>query len=74
MHLTDWPPSETKMHLDQQLSSIFDYIGQDGCKAIPDYDRLVISEHGRVSGMHEMKSEIYKRGPISCVISATRKL
>ena len=48
--------------------------GANGCKAVTDYDRLVVTEHGRVSGMHEMKAELYKRGPISCVISATDKL
>lgn len=35
---------------------------------------LQIGEHGRVSGRVAMKKELYKRGPLSCVIDATRGL
>lgn len=45
--------------------------GGGGCEAIYDYQRLVVSEHGVLSGPHEMKAEILARGPISCGISAT---
>ena len=34
----------------------------------------VVSEHGRLHGSRAMKAEIFKRGPISCGISATAKL
>jgi cathepsin X len=34
----------------------------------------VVSEHGRLHGAHAMKAEVFKRGPISCGISATAKL
>eukprot|EP00891_Asterochloris_glomerata_P000467 jgi/Astpho2/467/Aster-03513 len=46
----------------------------EGCKAIDDYERLVVSEHGRVSGSDAMKAEIMARGPISCGIDATSNL
>ena len=39
-----------------------------------DYDRLVAREHGVVAGRAAMKAEIYRRGPISCSIEATREL
>ena len=45
-----------------------------GCLHINDYQRLVVAEHGRVSGRANMKAEIYKRGPISCGIDATDSL
>lgn len=45
-----------------------------GCAAIDNYHRLTVSEHGRVSGRHAMKAEIFARGPISCGIDATSKL
>lgn len=44
---------------------------QGGCEPLKDYDRLVVAEHGRVSGRAAMKAEIFKRGPISCGIDAT---
>jgi cathepsin X len=36
-----------------------------------DYERLVVTEHGPVVGRHQMKAEIYARGPISCGVKAT---
>jgi hypothetical protein len=48
--------------------------GTSGCAPLKRYRRLTVSEHGRVAGRAAMKSEIYKRGPISCVIDATRGL
>ena len=48
--------------------------GAAGCFPLKRYRRLHVSEHGRVAGRAAMKSEIYQRGPISCVIDATRGL
>lgn len=48
--------------------------GAEGCTAVRDYQRLVVSEHGGVKGARKMKAEIYKRGPISCSIDATEEL
>jgi cathepsin X len=45
-----------------------------GCQPLTQYNRLTISEHGRLAGRHQMKAEIFKRGPISCGIMATQKL
>ena len=45
-----------------------------GCQPLTQYNRLTVSEHGRLSGRHQMKAEIFKRGPISCGIMATLKL
>ena len=48
--------------------------GADGCYPLKRYKRLKVKEHGRVKGREAMKNEIYHRGPISCVIDATRGL
>lgn len=45
-----------------------------GCNPVPEYHRLTVEEHGRVSGRHQMKAEIFARGPISCGIDATEGL
>ena len=45
--------------------------GVAGCSPIRTYDRLFVSEHGRLAGRHAMMSEIFARGPISCGIDAT---
>ncbi|KAI8474054.1 MAG: hypothetical protein J3K34DRAFT_457034 [Monoraphidium minutum] len=44
------------------------------CLPVYDYNRLVVGEHGTLSGRLEMKAEIMKRGPISCSIDATDEL
>jgi cathepsin X len=33
-----------------------------------------VSEHGNIKGRHQMKAEIFARGPISCGIDATDAL
>eukprot|EP00775_Hariotina_reticulata_P011682 gene11682-11825_t len=44
------------------------------CEALTEYKRLVVSEHGNIKGRHQMKAEIFARGPISCGIDATDAL
>jgi len=44
------------------------------CSPLRDYARLVVREHGLVTGRLAMKAEIKKRGPISCSIQATKEL
>ena len=48
--------------------------GKNSCKPIKEYQRLVVSEHGRVEGRAAMKAEVFARGPISCEIDATEGL
>ncbi|GIL70709.1 hypothetical protein Vretifemale_1425, partial [Volvox reticuliferus] len=43
----------------------------EGCVPLYDYNRLTVSEYGRLKGINEMKAEIFQRGPISCGIDAT---
>lgn len=45
-----------------------------GCNPVDVYHRLMVSEHGRVSGRAQIKAEVYARGPVSCVIDATEGL
>lgn len=49
-------------------------VGLDGCSPIKAYNRLMVAEHGRLSGRHAMMAEIKARGPISCGIDATLAL
>ncbi|BDA50271.1 Cathepsin Z [Coccomyxa sp. Obi] len=44
------------------------------CFPVTDYERLTVSEHGRLAGRANMMAEIKARGPISCSINATRAL
>lgn len=44
------------------------------CTPVYDYKRLVVSQHGNLKGPHQMKAEIYARGPITCAIYATAGL
>lgn len=44
------------------------------CYPVADYERLTVSEHGRLAGRADMMAEIRARGPISCTINATRAL
>lgn len=42
-----------------------------GCKALSEYRRLTVEEHGRVEGREAIKAEVFARGPVSCEIDAT---
>ncbi|PNH09602.1 Cathepsin Z [Tetrabaena socialis] len=44
---------------------------EDGCLPVYDYNRLTVSEHGRLKGVHQIKAELFQRGPISCGIDST---
>ncbi len=44
---------------------------EKGCNPVDVYHRLMVTEHGRVSGRAQIKAEVYARGPVSCVIDAT---
>lgn len=44
---------------------------EDGCQALYDYNRLTVSEHGKVVGAFQIRAEILARGPISCGVDAT---
>jgi Papain family cysteine protease len=54
-----------------ELDACYTCVPVKGCFPVKKYRRLTVSEHGRVHGRVAMKSEIYKRGPISCTIDAT---
>jgi cathepsin X len=47
---------------------------EGGCKAIKEYRRLMVSEHGTLSGRAQIKAELRARGPVTCSIYATPKL
>lgn len=40
------------------------------CVGLKDHPFATIAEHGEVSGADNMKAEIYKRGPLACVVNA----
>jgi hypothetical protein len=44
------------------------------CSPLRHHQRLVVSQHGTLQGRHQMKAEIYARGPITCGIMATAGL
>lgn len=41
------------------------------CQAVTNYTLYYVTEYGSLSGVQNMKDEIYKRGPITCRIEAT---
>ena len=45
-----------------------------GCYSITNFNRWKVGDYGSIDGEHEMMSEIFARGPISCGIDATSQL
>jgi len=45
-----------------------------GCAAISNYTKFFVDNYGSISGVDQMKAEIYARGPISCGIDATDQM
>ena len=48
-----------------------DATNQENCWAITDYNQWKVSQYGFVSGVANMKAEIFARGPIGCGIQVT---
>lgn len=44
------------------------------CTPLKHHQRLMVSQHGALQGRHQMKAEIFARGPITCGIMATAGL
>ena len=42
-----------------------------GCSAVPEYKAYFLDDFGPIVGVEQMKTELYKRGSISCGIDAT---
>jgi cathepsin X len=44
-----------------------------GCYSVQQYDRYFVTEYGKMNfpTVHQMKAEIYRRGPISCSIDSS---
>ena len=45
--------------------------GTGECWGVHDYRNWKVHDYGDVAGVHNMKSEIYMRGPIGCTIRVT---
>lgn len=46
---------------------------EEGCHAIKDYKRYMVSEYGDVDGIEKIKAEIFARGPVSCGMWVTQE-
>jgi len=44
------------------------------CTPITNFNRWKVSQYGTISGVDQMKAEIYARGPIACGVDATKAM
>jgi len=47
------------------------FFGGGDCYAVKHYNNWKAADHGRISGVANMKREIHERGPIACLIGVT---
>ena len=54
----------------ENICKICGYPPGGKCNAVETYKKYFVDEFGPVSGVNDMKAEIYRRGPISCGVDA----